>query len=160
MRDYQIQRKVQMRTSISIKLIPYALFILMLPLAGGSIASADSEPYLGEIKWVALDFCPTNGAGVWVPADGRELPIAQNAALFSLLLTRYGGDGEVTFAVPDLSNAILIPAGSGGNQGNGGPAPWSQSQNGQGQGGNNSIAFTSLLACIATTGLFPTDEDD
>jgi len=94
---------------------------------------------------------------VWLPADGRELPIAQYAALFSLLSTRYGGDGEVTFAVPDLSNAMLIPTGSGGN---GGPTPGSQSHNGKGKGSNNSIAFTSLLACIATTGLFPTAEDD
>jgi len=149
-----------MQTSRVNKLSSYVLFLLMLPMAGGSYASADSAPYLGEIKWVALDFCPTNGAGVWLPADGRELPIAQYAALFSLLSTRYGGDGEVTFGVPDLSNAMLIPTNSGGDQGNGGPAPWSQSQNGQGQGGNNSIAFTSLLACIATTGLFPTTEDD
>lgn len=56
------------------------------------------EPFLGEIRPFAFGFTPKG----WASCDGQLLPIAQNAALFSLLGTMYGGDGRATFALPDL----------------------------------------------------------
>ena len=56
------------------------------------------EPFLGEIKAFSFGFVPQG----WASCDGQLLPIARNAALFSLLGTMYGGDGRTTFALPDL----------------------------------------------------------
>jgi len=56
------------------------------------------EPYLGEIRLFAGIFAPVG----WAACDGQVLPISQNEALYTLLGTRYGGDGVSTFALPDL----------------------------------------------------------
>jgi microcystin-dependent protein len=56
---------------------------------------------LGDIKLSASAAYGNN----WTPADGRFLSIVQNTALFSLLGTNYGGDGRVTFGLPDLRKA-------------------------------------------------------
>lgn len=56
------------------------------------------DQFLGEIRPFAFGFPPKG----WAACDGQLLPIAQNAALFSLLGTMYGGDGRTTFALPDL----------------------------------------------------------
>lgn len=71
-------------------------------------ANAGIEPYIGEIMLVATTFCPR----FWALADGRMLGINENQALFSLLGHRYGGDGQTTFALPDLRGAA--PSSSGG----------------------------------------------
>jgi hypothetical protein len=63
---------------------------------GGGTGCAAAGRILGEIVLTAFNF------GVGTPADGRILSIAENAALFSLIGTTYGGDGVTTFAVPDL----------------------------------------------------------
>jgi microcystin-dependent protein len=68
-----------------------------------------SEPYIGEIKIVSFDFAPRQYAF----CNGQLLPIAQNQALFSILGTTYGGDGRVTFALPDLRGRVPIHVGSG-----------------------------------------------
>ena len=65
---------------------------------------APSDCILGEIKLTAAGF------SYGLPANGQLLPIAQNTALFSLLGTRYGGDGRTTFALPDLRR--VAPAGT------------------------------------------------
>ena len=52
-----------------------------------------SEPFLGEIKLFGFSECPTG----FEECNGQLLPIAQNSALFALLSTTYGGDGESTF---------------------------------------------------------------
>jgi microcystin-dependent protein len=57
-----------------------------------------SEPFLAEIRAFAFNF-PPNG---WATCDGQLLPINQNQSLFSILGTTYGGDGETSFALPDL----------------------------------------------------------
>ena len=57
-----------------------------------------SQPYLGEICVFAFNFCPRG----YAMAAGQILPIAQNTDLFSLLGTTYGGNGQTTFALPDL----------------------------------------------------------
>lgn len=57
-----------------------------------------SDPFIAEIRMVGFNFPPKG----WARCDGQLLPIAQNTALFSLLGTYYGGDGQRTFALPDL----------------------------------------------------------
>jgi microcystin-dependent protein len=63
---------------------------------GARSALAGANPFLGEIETFAFNFCPTG----WVSPNGQILPISQNTALFSLLGTIYGGDGQSTFALP------------------------------------------------------------
>lgn len=67
------------------------------------------EPYIGQIQLFGFDFAPRG----WAFCDGRLLSIAQNSALFSLLSTRYGGDGITTFALPDLRGRVAIGPGQG-----------------------------------------------
>src|SRR5690554_4668029 len=67
------------------------------------------EQFLGQIIMVGFNFAPRG----WAFCDGRLLPIAQNAALFSLLGTTYGGDGRTTFALPDLRGRAAIGMGQG-----------------------------------------------
>jgi microcystin-dependent protein len=68
-----------------------------------------SEPFIGEIKMVGFNFPPQG----WAFCDGQLLSIAQNAALFSLLGTTFGGDGETTFGLPDLRGRNSINPGNG-----------------------------------------------
>ncbi|MGW8482654.1 phage tail protein [Microbacterium sp. NPDC055903] len=68
-----------------------------------------ADPYIGEIRTVAFNFAPRN----WAMCDGQILPISQNTALFSILGTTYGGNGESTFALPDLNGSFAIGAGQG-----------------------------------------------
>jgi microcystin-dependent protein len=67
------------------------------------------EQYLGEIKLFALGFAPQG----WALCNGQLLPINQNQALFSILGTQYGGDGQVNFALPDLRGRVAIHQGQG-----------------------------------------------
>ncbi len=67
-----------------------------------------SEPYVGEIRLFGFPRTP-NG---WQPCDGRLLPISDYQVLYTLLGTLYGGDGIVTFAVPDLRGRIPIHQGN------------------------------------------------
>ncbi|HEV8543524.1 MAG TPA: tail fiber protein [Verrucomicrobiae bacterium] len=69
-----------------------------------------SEPYLGEIRIVGFNFAPLN----WAFCDGQLMPIAENEALFTLLGTTYGGDGQQTFALPDLRSRAPLHMGSSG----------------------------------------------
>ena len=68
-----------------------------------------ANPYLGEIRLFPYNFAPQG----WAFCDGRLLPISQNAALFSLLGTTYGGNGTTTFALPDLRGRVPISSGTG-----------------------------------------------
>ena len=67
-------------------------------------AQTDGEPYIGEIRMFAGDFEPYG----WRFCDGRLLPIAEHDALFALIGTTYGGDGQSTFALPDLRGRVPI----------------------------------------------------
>jgi microcystin-dependent protein len=75
-----------------------------------------AEPFLGEIRTFAFDFAPKG----WAKCEGQLLPINQNQALFALLGTIYGGDGRVTFALPDLRGRVAIGASAGHEQGEAG----------------------------------------
>ena len=66
-------------------------------------------PFIGEIRMFAGNFAPRGWAFCW----GQLLPIAQNDALFALIGTTYGGDGQQTFALPDLRGRVPVHMGSG-----------------------------------------------
>lgn len=68
-----------------------------------------SQPYIGEIRMFGFGRTP-NG---WQACDGSLLPISEYDALFALIGTTYGGDGQVTFAVPDLRGRLPIHQGQG-----------------------------------------------
>jgi len=68
-----------------------------------------SEPFLGEIRMVGFNFAPRG----WALCNGQILPIAQNTALFSLLGTMYGGNGQTTFALPNLMGRAPLHFGQG-----------------------------------------------
>jgi len=73
-------------------------------------------PYLSEVKIVSFNFPPKG----WAACNGQFLPINQNQALFSLLGTTYGGNGQTTFALPDLRGRTPIHVGKGFTQGQAG----------------------------------------
>jgi microcystin-dependent protein len=66
-----------------------------------------ADYFLGEIRPFAFNFAPLG----WQPCNGQLLAIAQNAALFSILGTQYGGNGTTTFALPNLQGAALVNQG-------------------------------------------------
>ena len=70
-----------------------------------------TDTYLGEIRLFPFGFCPKG----WNYCDGTLLEINQNQALYSLLGINYGGDGRVTFALPDLRSRTPISAGDSGS---------------------------------------------
>lgn len=72
-----------------------------------------AEPFLGEIRIMSFNFAPRN----WAMCNGQLLPINQNQALFALLGTMYGGNGQTTFALPDLRGHTPIHFGAGHTQG-------------------------------------------
>ena len=78
-------------------------------LAITSSAHAGTEAYIGELTIGGWNFCPRATAR----ADGQLLAISTNSALFSLLGTTFGGDGRVTFALPDLRGRAPIHNGTG-----------------------------------------------
>lgn len=73
------------------------------------VSVAGYEPYYGEIMLVPYTFCPRG----WLEANGAELPINQYQALYSLIGTTYGGNGQTTFKLPDLRGRVPVGVGSG-----------------------------------------------
>jgi microcystin-dependent protein len=67
------------------------------------------EPYIGQIQAFGFNFAPLG----WAQCNGQLLPIAEYDALFSLLGTTYGGDGQTTFALPDLRGRSIVHPGQG-----------------------------------------------
>ena len=68
-----------------------------------------AQPYIGEIRMFAGTFAPAG----WMLCSGQLLPISENDALFVVLGTMYGGDGESTFALPNLQSRVPIHTGTG-----------------------------------------------
>ncbi len=68
-----------------------------------------SDPFLGEIRVSPLNFAPRG----WAFCQGQLLAISQNTALFALLGTTYGGNGQTTFALPDLRGRVAVHVGQG-----------------------------------------------
>jgi len=68
-----------------------------------------AQPYVGEIRMFAGNFAPAG----WMFCEGQLLPISENETLFQLIGTTYGGDGQSTFALPDLRGRVPIHQGNG-----------------------------------------------
>lgn len=68
-----------------------------------------AQPYVGEIRMVGFNFAPAG----WASCDGQLLPISENETLFNLIGTTYGGDGQSTFALPNLQSRVPIHQGNG-----------------------------------------------
>jgi microcystin-dependent protein len=67
-----------------------------------------AQPYIGEIRMFAGNFPPVG----WMFCDGQLIPISENEALFNLIGTTYGGDGQENFALPNLQSRVPIHMGS------------------------------------------------
>jgi microcystin-dependent protein len=68
-----------------------------------------AEPFLGEVRVFSFNFAPKG----WAMCNGQLMPINQNQALFSILGVTYGGDGRVTFALPNLQGRVPVHVGNG-----------------------------------------------
>jgi microcystin-dependent protein len=68
-----------------------------------------AQPYIGEIRMFAGNFAPAG----WMFCEGQLIPISENETLFNIIGTTYGGDGEATFALPDLRGRVPIHQGNG-----------------------------------------------
>jgi len=68
-----------------------------------------AQPFVGEIRMFAGNFAPAG----WMFCDGQLLPISENETLFQLIGTTYGGDGEETFALPNLQSRVPLHHGNG-----------------------------------------------
>lgn len=91
---------------------PVAALAVIALLAAPFLIASDAEasnPYIAQITMFGSNFAPSG----WALCNGQILSIAQNTALFSLLGTTFGGDGEVTFQLPDLRGRVAIHPGSG-----------------------------------------------
>ena len=67
------------------------------------------QPYVGEIRLVGFNFAPVG----WMFCNGQLLPIDQYTTLFQLIGTTYGGDGQSTFALPNLQSRVIVHQGQG-----------------------------------------------
>ena len=108
----------------------------LLAVAGSAVLATavpavSQEPFLGEIRLVGFNFAPRGFAN----ADGQELFISSNSALFALFGTMYGGDGRSVFNLPDLRGRAAIHAGQGP-----GLADYRQGQ----KGGRETVTLTVL----------------
>jgi microcystin-dependent protein len=126
-------------------------FHILLAAAAAALASgvmttgaaAQAPPamtYVGEVRAFAFNFCPSG----WLPADGRNMAIAQNQTLFSLLGTSFGGNGFSVFNLPDLRGRAPIGAGPSVTVG----------QIGGGQPGPQPLSL-GMTWCIAVQGTVP-----
>jgi microcystin-dependent protein len=89
--------------------VAVAVGALSLTALNGTASAQASDPFLGQIMCAGFDFAPRG----WAELNGQLLSIAQNTALFALLGTQYGGNGQTTFALPDMRGRVLMHAGSG-----------------------------------------------
>lgn len=82
---------------------------LLLVLSLAACVTPAPAQMIGEIRWVGFNFAPSG----WASCDGQLLPIAEYEALFQLVGTTYGGDGQETFALPDLRARAPVHQGTG-----------------------------------------------
>lgn len=112
-----------------------------------------SQPFVGEIRMFAGNF-PPNG---WEFCSGQLMSIAENDTLYNLIGTTYGGDGQVTFGLPDLRGRLPV------HQGTGGGATYLQGE----KGGVEAVTLTTQqipghthpLLCTTTVGNLPGPEN-
>ncbi|MEW5728161.1 MAG: tail fiber protein [Pseudomonadota bacterium] len=75
----------------------------------GEAQACPSDPYIGTMCFVPYSFCPVN----WSTANGQVLKVSDNPTLFSVIGATYGGDGQTTFALPDMRGRTWVGAGTG-----------------------------------------------
>jgi microcystin-dependent protein len=106
-----------------------------------------AEPFIGEIRMVGFNFAPVG----WAMCNGQTMDISQNAALFSLIGTTYGGDGQTTFNLPDLQGRFPIHQGTGN-----GLSPYVIGQRAGTENvtlaANQIPSHTHVPACLSTAG--------
>lgn len=85
------------------------LLAAMALAASGGVQAQTPYPYLSEMRAFAFGYCPKG----WALADGATLPIAQNHAMFAMMGTTYGGNGQTTFQLPDLRGRTPLGQGNG-----------------------------------------------
>jgi microcystin-dependent protein len=98
-----------------------------------------AQPYVGEIRMFAGNFAPAG----WMFCEGQLLPISENETLFQLIGTTYGGDGQSTFALPDLRGRLPL------HQGTFSGSTFILAEN----GGSESVTLTTQQIPIHTHGL-------
>ena len=91
------------------RLLAVAALASALQMFGAGFASAQ-DMYIGEVRLFGFNFCPVN----WLQASGQVLSITQYTPLFALYGTTYGGDGQRTFALPNLNGRAPYGSGDGG----------------------------------------------
>lgn len=90
-------------------LAAWMMALLIVIAVGTRPAAFGSSGYVGQIMWVAFTFPPQG----WADCNGQLLPINTNQALFSLLGTTYGGNGQTNFALPDMRGRVPVHVGQG-----------------------------------------------
>lgn len=100
-----------MRSSTTVTMLCYLVTLALLVFGGGVQAQS---PYIGEIRIFAGNFEPMG----WAFCNGQLLAISENEALFNLIGTTFGGDGQQTFALPNLQSRSPIHQGQGGGLSN------------------------------------------
>src|ERR1044072_7080771 len=98
-------RRLTMRRAAVLAAAAFAAALSNWP----SASAQASDMYLGQLMMVGFNFCPRG----WTEADGQILAISTNSALFSLYGTTYGGNGQTTFALPDLRGRVPAHVGQG-----------------------------------------------
>lgn len=96
------------RARSALRSITAGLCVAWAALAVPQAAHA-GDPFLGEVMCGGWNFCPVG----WAECNGQLMAISQNSALFSLLGTTYGGDGQTTFALPNLQSRTVVGDGQG-----------------------------------------------
>lgn len=89
-----------------IQLTGYYLLVCTLWTIGSAKAQ---DPFVGEVACGGWNFCPAG----WTECNGQLMPIVENEPLFSLIGTNFGGDGQSTFAVPNLASRVMVHTGTG-----------------------------------------------
>lgn len=117
------------------------------------------SPYVGEIRMFAGNFAPVG----WMLCQGQLLPISENEVLFNLIGTTYGGDGQSTFALPNLQSRVPMHVGPGFAQGQSGGAESvtlttqqipNHGHSAQGVGGGGQDSPASGIWAVSTTQLY------
>ena len=112
-------------------------------------ASAQPAPVTGEVMTTAANFCPRG----WYPMNGGLLAISINSNLYAVLGTAYGGDGRLTFALPDTAGRVILTEGHGVGVPD---APQGQ-RSATGANGSGGTPTLALRHCIAQ-GIAPDGE--
>ena len=130
---------------------------VMISLVGPADAQ---QPYVGEVITFAGNFCPA----AYLSAEGQLLSIPDDVELFELIGTTFGGDGQSTFAVPDLVGATALGTGQGGGLPNitlgqtGGNTNTVTSQSATAKSvrvPTTQSPFLGLTQCVSLFGIFP-----